>query len=285
MSSSSPSEEDDDDEDPIGDCLNEYPILTGSPLASLANSLIFSQESGKDQKGVVLRVLDELDEFGLRYKNDVARNPENYHFLREIQSNLQLLPASFVHNRMRATNLMFGAFWPVGLLTARHLGLNNLSSEEDKVEMSVCYMADAGTIKRQPSVDSEIQTVLHTNHGGGCHAPGWASVQREESCWNGTCLMNTVCQCTPGIAKEWGRLFGDLLASKDKHKIEALTFFTCWYPINLRDQSEKELNQTSYSNSNNHLQDMMDASNSLWMERKRWSFVKRPAGYKGWTGT
>jgi hypothetical protein len=99
--------------------------------------------------------------------------------------------------------------------------------------------------------------VLLTNHGGACRYPE----QHSEFCINGTCLMDHTCQCTSDTRYSHGDYYADR-SRRTNTKLWATSFFSCWYDPNRMDE-------------------MVDASNSLWLQRSSWSSLES-SNYSGW---
>ena len=119
------------------------------------------------------------------------------------------------------------------------------------MEAPACYAGDAGTYKRN--------ALTEESNGMSCHPkspPGGI-------CINGTCLYdNETCQCNKQVP---GNLYGEILSQWIAEKADAPWNYVCAYPGDI-----------------NGISEMVDASNSLWMTRKRWS-IQHDETYKGYT--
>jgi hypothetical protein len=245
-------------------CHAKNPIIHDSPAAGSANALLYG-DWAKGDYGVLIRSPDQLD------NDDTSRGIVNHTRKWGSELTMKLLPASFLHASMRASNLMFfRARWTAGVLIGSKFGWNTHGQQSSfdtssLVNVSVCYPADAGTIQRAP-IDKSAPSILFTDHGGGCHKrhriENWCKKEV------GSCLMDSSCHCTISSQRNhtsFGSVFAKLVANVRHIKPRAPTFHNCWYEVPLQ------------------LKDLVDASNSLYIHREEWSRIKKSKNYMGWT--
>jgi hypothetical protein len=248
-------------------CHAKHPIIHDSPAAKSANALLYG-DWAKGDYGVLIRSPDQLDD------DDTSRTFVNHTSKWGSEGSeltMKLLPASFLHASMRASNLMFyRAQWTAGVLIGSKFAWNtrgqqNSFDTSSLVNVSVCYPGDAGTIERAP-IDKSAPSVLFTDHGGGC------AKRHEFKKWCrkevGFCLMDRSCHCTTSSQRNhtsFGSVFANL-TGRIRHRMpEGPTYHNCWYEVPLQ------------------LKDLVDASNSLYIHRAEWSRIKQSSSYMGWT--
>jgi len=235
-------------------CHRENPHVS-SETATRSNELLgWSGDNdglGNVGRGVVVRLIEGLE-------NMVFQNI----------SKLLLVPASYVHASMKAPNPMYGGSFSVGILAGSRLDINNKNtknghSNNNLVNMTVCYPGDAGTFSR-PALSGEA-TVLQSSHGQGCHNTRQRFCDAEQKC-----LMNEKCRCTdssvvPNFGDHLSNVLKTGILEYKQLKLERLTFYACWYETPDR------------------LAELVGASNTLFAERHQWSTETNVRTYEGYT--
>lgn len=229
-----------------GDCHR-----ISSPTAKGINNLLWGDWK-RGEVGLLARMFDRFDNPGLFERMQKTSWPKG---LSLDVFNIAYLPASFLHASLRASNsLLVNNKGSVGFIVGSRFGINRFDDRTkgaEVVEALACYAADAGTYKRN--------ALIEENQGMSCHPespPGGI-------CINGTCLYdNDTCQCNRQVS---GNLYGEILSQWITEKADTPFTYMCAYPGDRHGISE-----------------MVDASNSLWMERRRWS-IRNDQAYQGYT--
>ena len=223
-----------------GNCHIRHPRFV-SPTAKGTNQLLWG-DWNKGNYGILVRAPDMFDE------------PETS------MQETPLLPASFVHASLRASNFMYPATQQTsaGILIGSKFSMNGGRNDEENldalVHSSVCYPSDAGSNKRMALFKG----------GTGCHPKGISGL-----CLNNTCLTTRKQNCACDSHDVPGEKVGPFIAEWLKWaggKQHGLDRFMCWYQSNRLGLSET-----------------IAASNSLWLERSRWCLRERDMQYMGWT--
>jgi len=239
-------------------CHARHPRVP-SPTAEGTNRLLWGDWE-KGDYGIIVRTPDRYDN-PIMMKKMAESNPHL------AVMDTPLLPASFVHASLRASNSLFFKRRLVGaaVLVGSRFS-NNYRGDSNVVHAPVCYPVDAGSNKRM--------TML-TNNGTGCHEDG----PTEGICINNKCLSTLAENCACNAREIPGYDVGDVLADwlttkanrtgntlSDKEKnVKFLSPYSCWY-----------------ENTPLGMQETIAASNSIWRERHRWS-LNDDYRYRGWT--
>jgi hypothetical protein len=173
-----------------------------------------------------------------------------------------LLPASYLHASLRASNGLYNKDVSEGAVAGLLVGsrFRRNKKDGDFVDTAICYPLDAGSDKRR--------NMLTTMLGNGCHPGG----PKPGICINDTCLATRAQECACNYKDVPAHMAGEFFAKylktapkivRQDKRISWPSRFSCWYD-------------------NDHLSDMIVASNSFWKERTRWTH-KNESEYPGWT--
>lgn len=230
-----------------------------SPATQNANHLLWG-DWDKGEYGVLVRALDWFDD---------PKHMAGYFHKKHPNATLYYLPASLLHASLRPSNSMFpfGDRPSCGYVVGTKLKLNWSMKQFQKgangnddafVSTPVVFPTDCG---------SEVRNSLTIPEGYGCH------IRQAYVCINKTsCLTYRNMNCACDYESVPGRLYGEYMVKwcdrancPSYHRL-AGTSASCWYP-----------------NSTRGMEEMRAATNSLWLERRRWSSVGQDEFYRGWT--
>eukprot|EP00544_Gedaniella_sp_CCMP2646_P006232 CAMPEP_0202503014 /NCGR_PEP_ID=MMETSP1361-20130828/40655_1 /ASSEMBLY_ACC=CAM_ASM_000849 /TAXON_ID=210615 /ORGANISM="Staurosira complex sp., Strain CCMP2646" /LENGTH=363 /DNA_ID=CAMNT_0049136149 /DNA_START=79 /DNA_END=1167 /DNA_ORIENTATION=+ len=238
------------------DCLAQHELIA-SPTAQGTNKLLWGDWS-KGEYGIILRAQDRYDHLFM-----MKKLPQ---FEDSSELNTPLVPASFLHASIRASNSLFLKHKVVNaavLVGSRFRNNHCFASKNrhhegrDLVSAPVCYPVDAG---------SNDRINMLTYNGTDCHKNG----PKDGICIGNNCLSSRANNCACNLA---GRHVGNFLArflaaqatSENETKVKFLSPYSCWY-----------------ENTPEGMTETIAASNTIWMERKRWSTLVDDK-YRGWT--
>ena len=223
-----------------------------SPLAKATHRRLWSDLDGDDnhEAGILTRVLDKVDDW--RTASNGSEHGERFR-------RVQLVSASFLHASMRAPNSVFHEregewnYAMPSLLVGSKYRRNHVIVDDDAkdqpfVSCATYYPANAGTeqLGMTDSVDA---------NGKGCHRD-----DMKKLCFkNNTCseLLNVDCSCDSSKVPPHaiGDYFTELFSNLAKG-----TYFGNFYSRTV----------CSYPGTEQGLNDMIAASNSLWKQRHGW---------------
>lgn len=215
-----------------------------SPTSKLFNRLLWGNPDEGDT-GLIVRTSDHIDpcDGSIRYGSATWR----------------YIPASFLHASIRPPHAVFsngGNLRGFGAVTGRVFGTSydkNWSmrrlQRHGNVSCPTYFPGDGGTFKRNS---------FRRADGGGCR-PGQGGL-----CFNGTCLVNRTanCQCDYAVPPyQFGEHYAGYMGGR---KSLGVTKVSCWYP-----------------GTDQGVQDVVEAQNSLWRTANVWSTRRKSPGYEG----
>lgn len=253
----------------------------------------------------------------------MLRVPDNFdhpvflnRFERHGEIEAKLVPASFLHGSMRAPNPIFYSveppiMWPAALVVGSRLRTNQAILSQrwpdfpfhsidpsSIVNESVCYPGDAGTGKRQ-GIHGE-KSVLHSDHGRGCRSGDVCMTIDDNDMSTQTtnsrkvCLADSQCQCltTKDNTMTHSSKISNSTSSYEFHNVPFADFMTKLAGTKQQKQTKNKQKNVGLKRTTTYFScwfdftrcsDFVNAANSLWMQRYKWTRHSEPNDYKGWT--
>lgn len=220
-----------------------------------------------------------------------------------VREEFKLLPSTFLHASIRSPNVFYRTVgfedYGVGFVLSNHQqpipkASNDETRNEHQVRPSVvlCHPTDGGTGRRPPFDGSLDESVLNTDHGQGCRGETvskdmcirnkvWTKSRTTtikdatEHLEEEVCLMDDKCRCNDlspyflknGKGERYALEYGDFAIdfAQQRHKLGNPPYgMSCWY-----DDVHRRMDE------------VVNASNSMWMKRDSWARERNPFKYKG----